>query len=202
MSNLHNMNGLVLAWGTFAVATGFHLAAAALSHGSSSASTTANGTTAVFPEVRGSNLDGREFSLPKDFEGELNLVFIAFQREQQSLVDSWVPLAKTLTARHEELCYYELPTIYQANTLVRWFINNGMRRGIPDQHARETTITLYIDKEPFRAALGIPHEETICVLLVDAGGRVIWRAEGAHADEKGRELENVVSNTLLGKTTE
>jgi len=200
MSNLHNINGLLLACGTVVVATGVHLAAAALSHASSSALAHENGTTAVFPEVRGSNLDGREFNLPKDFEGELNLVFIAFQREQQALVDSWVPLAKTLTARHEGLCYYELPTIYQANSLVRWFINNGMRRGIPDPHARETTITLYIDKEPFRTALGISHEQTIYVLLVDAGGRVIWRNEGAHTDKKGRELENVISNTLPRKT--
>jgi hypothetical protein len=201
MSNLHNMNGLVLACGTVVVALGVHLAAA-LSHASSSAAASANGTAAVFPEVRGSNLDGREFDLPKDFEGELNLVFIAFQREQQSLVDSWVPLAKTLTDRHEGLCYYELPTIYQANSLVRWFINNGMRRGIPDPHARKTTITLYIDKEPFRTALGIPDEQTICVLLVDAGGRVLWRNEGAYTDEKGRELDNVISSTLQGKTME
>ena len=29
--------------------------------------------TVIFPEVRGSNLEGREFTLPADFDGDLNL---------------------------------------------------------------------------------------------------------------------------------
>ena len=75
-----------------------------------------------------------------------------------------------------------------------------MRRGIPDQQARESTITLYIDKDPFRAEMGIPDEQTIYVLLLDATGRVIWRTEGAHADEKGNALANVILNLLPERT--
>jgi len=157
-------------------------------------------TTVVFPEVRGSNLEGREFTFPADFEGDLNLVFIAFQREQQALVDTWLPSAKDLAGRHAGLRYYELPTIYEANSVVRWFINNGMRRGIPDRTARETTITLYLDKETFRGALNLPHEETIYVLLVDAEGRVVWRTDGAHTSEKELEMERVVTAKLPSAT--
>jgi len=201
MSNYIDFNGLLSACGTAVLLATLCLVTPASSQAPSGETADGSGP-AVFPQVQGSNLEGREFNLPQDFEGKLNLIFIAFQREQQALVDSWVPLAKTLSARYEGLRYYELPTIYRANSLVRWFINNGMRRGIPDPHARKTTITLYIDKEPFRTALGIPDEQTICVLLVDAGGRVLWRNEGAYTDEKGRELDNVISSTLQGKTME
>ena len=53
-----------------------------------------------------------------------------------------------------------------------------MRRGIPDPAVRAATITLYIDKAPFKRALRISDEDRIHVLLVDRDGRVHWRAEG------------------------
>jgi hypothetical protein len=176
--------------------TGVIIMASLLSHPSHAATPTSEDAGTFFPHAEGSNLDGREFNLPQDFEGELNLVFIAFQREQQTLVDTWVPLAKTLANRHPGLRYYELPTIYRANGLVRWFINSGMRRGIHDPTARETTITLYLDKQRFRSALGIPHENTIYVLLVGADGRVIWRTEGAMTGETAKAVEELVSSEL------
>jgi hypothetical protein len=152
--------------------------------------------TPSFPEARGSNLEGREFTLPADFDGDLNLVFIAFQRGQQALVDTWLPFAKDIAARHARLRYYELPTIYEANSVVRWFINNGMRRGISDVTAREATITLYLDKEAFRRALQIPHEDTIYILLVDAEDRVVWRADGTYTGDHGMAIEQIVAEKL------
>jgi hypothetical protein len=152
--------------------------------------------TLVFPEVRGSNLEGRDYTLPADFEGDLNLVFVAFQRGQQALVDTWLPFAKDIAARHERLRYYEIPTIHEVNSAVRWFINNGMRRGIPDVTAREATITLYLDKDRFREALRIPHEDTIYVFLVDAEGRVAWRTDGVYTGDRGMAIEQVVAEKL------
>jgi len=47
-----------------------------------------------FPSVTGSNLQRRKLDLPEGFEGELNLVLIAFQQWQQSQVDTWIPFAR------------------------------------------------------------------------------------------------------------
>jgi hypothetical protein len=74
------------------------------------------------------------------------------------------------------------------------FINEGMRAGIPNHATRERTITLYIDKRPFRDALAIPDESDITVLLFDRQGRVLWRSSGAYSPEKGEALETAVSN--------
>jgi hypothetical protein len=150
----------------------------------------------VFPEARGSNLEGREFALPSDFDGGLNLVFIAFQRGQQALVDTWLPFARDIASRQTRLRYYELPTIYEANSVVRWFIDSGMRRGIPDVTAREATITLYLDKEKLREQLQIPHQDTIHVLLVDADGLVVWRSDGAYTGDRGMEIDQIVAEKL------
>jgi hypothetical protein len=150
----------------------------------------------VFPEVRGSNLEKHKFNLPRDFEGELNLVLIAFQREQQADVDTWLSLGAELEERYEGFRYYELPTIYKANRAVQWFIDNGMRRGIEDPGARARTITLYLDKPEFRKALGIPHEGTIYALLVNPDGEVIWMADGINSKAKRLDLEKNISKIL------
>jgi hypothetical protein len=141
-----------------------------------------------FPIVTGANLLRRKVTLPADLEGELNILLIAFQRWQQSVIDTWVQFAMQLEETTEGVSYYELPVIQRMNVLARTFINEGMRAGIPDQVARERTITLYVDKVAFRQALELPSEEDIYVLLVDREGNVIWKEEGTFSPEKGEEL--------------
>jgi hypothetical protein len=44
-----------------------------------------------FPQLAARDLGGREVALPAGLPGERNVVIVAFRREQQRLVDSWVP---------------------------------------------------------------------------------------------------------------
>jgi hypothetical protein len=73
---------------------------------------------------------------------------------------------------------YELPTLARRYKLMRPVIDGGMRGGIPDPAVRAATITLYIDKDPFKRALGIPTEDRIQILLVDREGRILWQRSG------------------------
>ena len=127
---------------------------------------------ARFPRLIASNLEKRKFTLPDDFEGSRNLLLVAFQREQQQQVDTWLREMRRFEELDPEFRYYELPTIQSPNRLVRWFIDTGMRRGIPDQKARSRTITLYTDKQPFLKALGITDENRIHCFLVNRSGQV------------------------------
>lgn len=144
--------------------------------------------TAHFPVVKSDNLEGRTFTLPTDFGGERNIVFVAFQREQQQDVDTWVPFVTKQIAANPGTEYYELPTIKKMISLMKWTINKGMSGGIPDKAAREHTITLYIDKAPFKKDLAITDEKVIHVLIVDRAGSVLWRTSGRFSDEKGAAL--------------
>jgi hypothetical protein len=107
-------------------------------------------------------------------------------------VDTWIPLVRELERAHPGFKYYELPTIQRMNVLARTFINEGMRAGIPDPVARERTITLYVDKAPFRQALSLADEGDIYVLLLDREGRVLWREEGSFAPAKGESLRQAI----------
>lgn len=151
----------------------------------------------IFPEVEGTNLEGKKFVLPRDFEGKLNIVFVAFQREQQLAVNTWLPTADLLESIHPKLRYYELPTISRMNPIARWFINTGMRSGIKDPKSRKKTITLYLNKGSFLKDLGIPGEDNIYILLVDKQGNVDWRSEGPCDVEKAKNLSDFIKKAFF-----
>jgi hypothetical protein len=150
----------------------------------------------TFPEAGGKNLDGREFVLPRDFEGNLNIVFVAFQREQQLAVNTWLPTATLLENLHQGLRYYELPIHSTMNPIVRWFLNRAMRVGIRYPGSREKTITLYIDKSPFCKALDISEEESIHIMVLNQEARVVWRSEGSCNVEKAEKLSDFIKSAI------
>ena len=143
---------------------------------------------ARFPVVAGDNLNGKTFRLPGDLEGEMNVVVVAWEREHQSTVDTWLPTLAALAKTHPTLRYYEVPVIGVLPKIAQSFIDNGMRSGIPDIRTRAITITLYTDRAAFRKSLRLPSEKTIYVLLVDKMGAIHWRGEGAFTAAQGAAL--------------
>jgi hypothetical protein len=147
-----------------------------------------------FPLVSGYNLNRQEFQFPRDFGGDLNLVIVPFQQYQQNTVNTWIPFAQEVEATFPGFIYYELPTIYEMSAVGRTFLNEGMRAGIPDETARERTITLYLNKQNFRSALDIPNENDIHLFLVDRDGAILWRTEGTYTQDKADDLVQFIQN--------
>lgn len=132
----------------------------------------------TFPKVKGINLMGEEITLPEGFDGEKNLVLVAFKREQQSDVDTWIDLYAAVKDRIKGLKFFEVPTIKPMNSLTRVWINNGMRSGIQDPSARARTITLYVPLKEFTDDAGIENSDQIHAFLLDRKGKIFWRATG------------------------
>ena len=150
----------------------------------------------TFPTVNGSNLQRAKLTLPQDFEGDYNLLFIAFQQWQQDEVNTWIALAENCEARFPGLVYYELPTIRVLSGISKFFINEGMRAGIPNPKSRERTITLYLEKDDFRTALDMQDEEHIFALLIDHQGNELWRARGPYNQSSDAGLLEVLSHIM------
>ena len=66
-----------------------------------------------FPVIKARNLLGENVSLPSNFRGKRNVVMVAFNRNQQQLVDSWVPWLERESQADAELAFYEIPAISQ-----------------------------------------------------------------------------------------
>jgi hypothetical protein len=174
----------------------FFVSALAAAIGLGSGSDQGDDSMVRFPQLQASDLEKRLLNLPGDFEGSRNLLLVAFQREQQAQVDTWLREMKRFEEVDLNFRHYELPTIQRPNRLLRWIIDSGMRRGIPDPKARARTITLYIDKAPFLKALGITDEKRIYCFLVDRTGRVLWRTDGVFQESKGLGLRDVLQKIM------
>ena len=150
----------------------------------------------TFPTVIGTNLLREKLTLPQDFQGKLNLLFIVFEQWQQTEVNSWMDLARELEVQINDLVYYELPTIETRNSLYKLYINEGMRVGIPNLKSRERTITLYLDKAKFLSSLDVKGEEHIFVLLVDQQGKEFFRTRGPYIPEKEAALRKTLEQII------
>ncbi|MXZ41831.1 MAG: hypothetical protein F4Z18_08650 [Caldilineaceae bacterium SB0666_bin_21] len=145
-------------------------------------------TAIRFPEVAGRDIDGNDFVVPTDFAGNLNLVLMAFTREHQYDVNTWLPHARELESSRQGFRVYEVPTLWEMNWFQRRQLDFWMSTGIRDPLARATTITLYTDLQAMQAALAIPDFDTIQVLLIDRDGLVVWRSEGTFSKAKFEDL--------------
>jgi hypothetical protein len=139
-----------------------------------------NGTTkpAVFPTLTTYNLAKARLDLPSDFAAQLNLLLISFQPEQQTQIDTWMPLAQALQHTNFNFRWYRMPVSSPEFFVFRWWDNSSMRSDETDPETYPWIVPLYVDKGSFRSDLQIPTSHTISVLLVNKQGRVLWRAEG------------------------
>ena len=132
----------------------------------------------LFPQLTARDLDGREVVLPSGLPGEWTVVTVAFRRQQQPLVDSWVPWLQEQAATTPGLGFAELPAIGLAWQPARPAIDGGMAAAIGDQQTRRRTLTVYTDLRRLTIPLGITGRDTIWLFLTDRAGRVRWRGCG------------------------
>ena len=146
-----------------------------------------------FPTLTSKDLNGRKLNLPVDFEGKINLLFIAYQQWQQREVDSWVPFAQELEATFSSLKYYELPVVGPMGFWGRTQLDFWMRTGITDFTTRSKTITLYMDRDFVKRPLGIDTEDHIAIVLLGENNQVIWRDYSMFDIQKAKSLKQVIA---------
>jgi hypothetical protein len=138
----------------------------------------------VFPTVEGRNLLKQDLVLPDALAGRPALVHVAFYQRQQLQVNTWLARNDEIEAAIEGVRIIETPTMKRGWAIIAGQIDNWMRSGIEGDEARGRTISLFVDTEKFRDALGLPSDETNAVLLLDEGGRVLHREEGVFDEAK------------------
>jgi len=146
----------------------------------------------VFPTIEARNLQGLGVTLPEAFEGQRNVVVVAFQRNHQDLVDSWVPWLEKRSSTDPGLRFYELPTIGRIWAPVRNFIDGGMAAAIREPVILQRTLTVYGDVNRLTRPLGIQDRSTVSVFLVDPDGTVRWQGTGGFGPDVARELDKAL----------
>jgi hypothetical protein len=152
-----------------------------------------NAKPAVFPALTAYNLAKTKLNLPADFAGQLDLLLISFQPEQQTQIQTWLSTAQGLQHTNFNLHWYRLPISTRENIVFRWWDDSSMRSDESDPEIWPWIIPLYIDKDGFRHSLHIPSDKQVAVLLINKQGKVLWRADGPLTPEKRTALQAAVA---------
>jgi hypothetical protein len=137
-----------------------------------------------FPQIGARDLDGREVDVPSGLTGRINLLVLAFLRDQQADVESWVPALLRLESEHTGLEAWVTPVLPRGYRLFRAAIDSGMRAGISDPRLRRHTLTAYTDVSKLQRELGLTGSGEIHLYLLDPQGVMRAHESGVFAEEK------------------
>ena len=137
-----------------------------------------------FPTLPARDLEGDHVSIPDDLPSGPRVILLPFLREHQLIVDGWVRGLAALAEAHPELSVFEVPALSRLYLAGRFYIDGGMRAGIPSIDTRRHTLTVYTDVEKLAGDLGLSSRQTVHVFLLDASGEIVWRGSGLVSAEQ------------------
>jgi len=134
-----------------------------------------------FPEVKDDSLEKNPVSLPDAARGKVTLIAVAFLRESQAQIDSWLEPFVESFGNKEGFTFYEVPMLHWGYKFMRFMIDGGMRAGIP-QEKHKHVVTMYGDVEKYIKALNLDLRYGYAFLL-DREGIIRWEGQGFSTPE-------------------
>ena len=116
-------------------------------------------------------------------------MLLAFRREQQSEVDSWIPWLHDQPQSDQSLAFYEVPVLGRRWSPLRSFIDGGMAAAIRTPDVLRRTFTVDGNVHTLTSALGIVNQSSIVVLAVTNRGDVIWNERGGWSPPRADSLK-------------
>ncbi len=132
------------------------------------------------PNIKAVDLNKKAVNWPAGLPSDRTVLIIAFTRGQQSQVDGWVSGLKLKSSGAP--AWFEVPMINNPGSIARYFIDNGMRSGIPGTEARSHVVTVYGKKADLMKQMGLVGEKSVHVLVVDRKGNILESVSGAYSD--------------------
>ncbi|MDE4908758.1 mitochondrial ATPase complex subunit ATP10 [Methanogenium marinum] len=127
-----------------------------------------------FPEITAETLSGKKKTLPDAAKGAPALIVVAFVREAQDMIDSWVIPIKEEFKGREKIVIYEIPVIRSAIWRpMRIMIDGGMRSGIPEAD-HDYVMTVYGSASELTEPLEIADPTSAYLYLIDRNGIIRW----------------------------
>ena len=128
------------------------------------------------PRMEVRTLSGERVVLPDSVTGPGVLLAFAFRRQDQKLVDSWLPWTGRIASTGCE--FYEVALLGQSvPRILRGLVFAGMRAAVP-RHLHANLVPYYGDVDRLAEALAMHDRTTAHVLLVARDGRVVRRVQG------------------------
>jgi len=147
-----------------------------------------------FPAVKAQTLAGQQTTIPDAAAGKVTLICVAFLRENQQQLDSWLnPFYEKFGSR-DDIMFYEVPMISGGYKFMKLIIDGGMRGGLPE-FKHKHVVTMYGDVDSYKDALAIDPSSGHAFLL-DREGVIRWQEQGFATGETLGSLFNATESFL------
>ncbi len=146
-----------------------------------------------FPTIQAETLSQKKVVFPDIAEGRYAFILIAFKRQTQGEVDSWLDTFIEEFGGEEDITFYEIPMISGNWKWMSSWIDSGMRAGVPD-YKHDHVATYYGPLSRYFEYFDIKDSRTVYVFFLDKQGNIIWRKTGPASEKRFEELRKVVQN--------
>lgn len=151
----------------------------------------------VMPSVTGLTSDSVEVNFPEQFIADYHLVVMPFDREQQVLSVTWLPLFQELANDYGNVQYWSIAALPELNSAIRFLVLTGISAGISDDEVRQQVTVLFLEQQDtFIDALAIENVDAIQAFIMDSNGVVYYRAIGEFTTEKGDNFREALDRLL------
>ena len=152
-----------------------------------------------FPEITAETLSGKRKTLPEAAKGAPALIVVAFVREAQDMIDSWVIPIKGEFQGKNKLTIYEIPVIRSAIWRpMRIIIDGGMRSGIPEAN-HDYVMTVYSSGSELTSPLEITDPSSAYLYLIDKNGIIRWEGRDFAETQTLYRLREMIHKCLDGE---
>jgi hypothetical protein len=150
------------------------------------------GADDTFPQLTGTNLLLESVSVPDDLAGELRLIVVAYDRDQQVFVEKWLRPLEALSENYPNLRGFYVPLLPQSASDAALPIIGGMTIAASSDNDRARTVVVFTDVDAFNQILEIPGVDALQLFLLNESGAILWRGSGNYDPVTLESLESVL----------
>ncbi|MEL6632250.1 MAG: hypothetical protein AAFQ83_12305 [Bacteroidota bacterium] len=140
----------------------------------------------VFPTLKAQTLAGNNITFPEDIKGKKSFIAMVFEdmgayMKPQNQANAWAN-AYEQYLKPEGVVFYEIPMMASAFGMMRGWVDNGMRSGIPSEK-HDNIACFYGDKGKYKKALSIGSYKEAHIFILDETGNILFYEHGGPTDE-------------------
>ena len=143
------------------------------------------------PDLHGTVLTGERVDLPEALKGRVGILVVGFSQSSREEASAWGKRLQGDYGDSSKVIYFELPVLASAPRMLRPWIAKKIGESVPEP-ARARILPVLDHEAEWKAATAIGKRDDAYVLVVDSGGFVRWKAEGAATDPVCEELKRQV----------
>lgn len=136
----------------------------------------AMGNAQTLPPTAGETLSGQSLVLAKALQGHAGVLIASFSKEAGTGADAWAKALRKDPAL-AAVPVFQAAMLERAPGFIRGMVKSGLRKQIPPS-VQDHFVVLVQDERLWRSYFGVSTDKDPFVVLLDAGGRVLWHGHG------------------------